>query len=77
MGQLPPDSDGPYLFIAGEGPLQSELAALAKGRLGSRGRLLGHLEGAVLADFYAALDVFSHTPVWQEAFGLVYIEAAQ
>jgi glycosyltransferase involved in cell wall biosynthesis len=77
MGQLPPDADGPYLLIAGQGSLHDEIAALAAARMGSRARLLGQIGGDDFANFYAALDVFALAPVGQEAFGMVYVEAAQ
>lgn len=77
VGHLPAKVDGPYLLIAGDGPERDELAALAATKLGSRVRLLGQIGGEELAEFYAALDVFALAPHIREAFGLVYIEAAQ
>ncbi len=77
VSHVPAGDDGPYLLVAGDGPSRSELAGLAATYLGSRVRFLGQLGGADLADFYASLDVFALAPVWQEAFGLVYVEAAQ
>ncbi len=77
VASLPEKADGPYLLIAGSGPEQQELTRLAEARLGDRARLLGRVSGPDLADFYAALDVFALTPIWQEAFGMVYLEAAQ
>lgn len=74
---LPNQADGPYLLIAGDGPERETLSRLAEAQLGARARMLGRLSGADLADFYAALDVFALTPLWQEAFGMVYLEAAQ
>ncbi len=66
----------PTLLIAGTGPEQEHLEDLAD-RLGVPARFLGQLDGSVLCDFYAALDVFTLAPRWDEAFGLVFIEAAQ
>jgi glycosyltransferase involved in cell wall biosynthesis len=77
VGSLPVEADGPYLLIARDGPQREELTALAKAHLGTRARLLGQLDEAALADFYAALDVFALAPVLPEGFGLVYVEAAQ
>ncbi len=77
MGQLPQADDGPHLLIAGDGPERDALARLAVTKLGGRARLLGQIGGEALADFYAALDVFALAPVIEEAFGLVYVEAAQ
>lgn len=77
VGSLPGKADGPYLLIAGDGPEQEMLKSRAAARLGARARMLGRVSGIDLADFYSALDVFALTPIWQEAFGMVYLEAAQ
>ncbi len=77
LSHLPVGEDGPYLLLAGDGPEREALAQLAAAKLGERTRLLGQIGGGALADFYAALDVFALAPVVEEAFGLVYIEAAQ
>ncbi len=72
--RIPDPGERLRLVIAGEGHLQLELQRLARDRLGSRAVFLGHLHD--LASFYAALDVFALAPIWPEAFGLVYVEAA-
>jgi glycosyltransferase involved in cell wall biosynthesis len=66
----------PTLLIAGTGPEHEHLEDLAD-RLGVQVQFLGQLDGSALGDFYAALDVFTLAPRWDEAFGLVFIEAAQ
>jgi glycosyltransferase involved in cell wall biosynthesis len=77
VGHLPTGADGPYLLLAGEGPQREALAAQAQAALGERARLLGQVDAELMASFYAALDVFALTPYIREAFGMVYIEAAQ
>jgi glycosyltransferase involved in cell wall biosynthesis len=77
VGHLPAGADGPYLLIAGDGPQREELAAQAQAALGERVRFLGQLSKEDFPAFYAALDVFALAPVVPEAFGMVYIEAAQ
>ena len=77
VGSLPGKADGPHLLIVGDGPERENIRMYAEAQLGGRARMLGRLSGADLSDFYAALDGFALTPLWQEAFGMVYLEAAQ
>lgn len=63
-----------YLII-GDGPCRSELVALAC-TLGidERVRFLGRLDYAATMREVASADIFS-LPSWEEAFGIVYLEA--
>lgn len=61
--------------IIGDGPCRAELTALACS-LGIEGRVrfLGRLDYAATMGEMAAADIFS-LPSWEEAFGIVYLEA--
>jgi teichuronic acid biosynthesis glycosyltransferase TuaC len=63
------------LLMVGDGPERSRLAELIN-RLGLQNRvdLLGVITGEKLAELYALCDVFV-LPSWEEAFGIVYLEA--
>jgi colanic acid biosynthesis glycosyl transferase WcaI len=63
------------LVIVGEGPLRSELAALAAELgLSEHVELLGSVDDQQLADAYARAAVFA-LPSSKEGFGIVYLEA--
>ncbi|HVK06916.1 MAG TPA: glycosyltransferase family 4 protein [Armatimonadaceae bacterium] len=73
VAEMPPSGRPVLHAVAGEGEERANLEALAK-RSGAPVRFLGYLPS--LAAFYAAADVFV-LPSEGEAFGLVYVEAAQ
>lgn len=61
--------------IIGDGPCRAELAALACSLgIDGRVRFLGRLDYAATMREMAAADIFS-LPSWEEAFGIVYLEA--
>jgi glycosyltransferase involved in cell wall biosynthesis len=62
------------LLVGGEGPLRGDLEALARS-LGVQARFLGHVEDAVLPDYYRAADLLVLPTRELEGFGLVAIEA--
>nr|BAL55163.1 glycosyl transferase family 1 [uncultured Acetothermia bacterium]BAL60202.1 glycosyl transferase family 1 [Candidatus Acetothermum autotrophicum] len=63
------------LLIIGDGPKRVELERLIdKLSLQEHVDLLGFIPPERLAEFYAASDIFV-LPSWQEAFGIVYLEA--
>jgi phosphatidylinositol alpha-1,6-mannosyltransferase len=74
VAEVPDPTGRVHLLIAGDGELRTDLEQLARLRLGSRAHFLGHIVD--LAPFYSSLDLFALAPIWDEAFGLVYIEAA-
>jgi L-malate glycosyltransferase len=65
-----------YLVIAGDGPNERELRALAQ-QLGvdDRLHLVGPIERSKLGDLFAAADVYLFPSIW-ETFGLAGVEAA-
>lgn len=70
---------GARLVVVGDGPLRSELAALAQ-PLGERVRFAGAKTHEELKDIYASADVFAMPSITakdgdQEGFGLVMLEA--
>ncbi len=63
------------LLIVGDGPERSKLTKLINRLdLQSQVDLLGFVTGEKLAELYALCDVFL-LPSWEEAFGIVYLEA--
>ncbi|HTQ08031.1 MAG TPA: glycosyltransferase family 4 protein [Polyangiaceae bacterium] len=72
FGRLRARGDGARLLVGGDGPERTTLEAVSRST-GSKAHFLGEL--ADPSDLYAASDVFV-LPARQEAFGLVYIEAA-
>lgn len=67
-----PDAE---LVIAGAGPMEADLAALAAGlRIGHRVRMVGHLDDEGLRDLYSRAWVACF-PSFYEPFGIVALEA--
>ena len=74
LAQLPPQS---RLFVAGDGPLRSELDdQIARAGLQDSVRLLGRVDDNALVDLYRASDVGIVPTRSFEGFGLVVVEAA-
>ena len=73
MALLPPEV---HLTIGGEGPLKSELRALAQQlNLSHRVRLAGHIPDDKLPGFYCSADWFVLPTAALEGFGLVILES--
>ncbi len=68
---------GQHLVLAGQGPDQSRLEALARDLgVGERVHLVGELDAPAMGAFLAAIDCFVF-PSASESFGLAPVEAAQ
>jgi glycosyltransferase involved in cell wall biosynthesis len=68
------------LVLAGDGPCRAALAAQAQAEgVGDAVRFAGSLDPRQVAEFLSAIDVLvlpsRSTPVWQEQFGRVLVEA--
>ncbi len=67
------------LAVAGAGPCRARLEERARARLGNAARFMGALSPDRVAEFLSAVDVLvvpsRSTPVWQEQFGRVIVEA--
>src|SRR5205085_2938873 len=67
---------GVEVWLAGEGPYQADLEALAQ-RLGvaDRVRFMGNVPAAAMADLYHQVDVLAATSFVNETFGIAPAEA--
>ncbi|GAB7192039.1 hypothetical protein NUM3379_27480 [Kineococcus sp. NUM-3379] len=70
------EGPGPYLLVAGEGPEEARLRALA-GELGVTGRvrLTGALDRGGMAAYYSAADVCVLTSAWREGLPMSVLES--
>jgi glycosyltransferase involved in cell wall biosynthesis len=68
-----PRLSGVQFWVAGVGPLESEVQAEAASN--SRVRFLGNIDNTDLPDYYRAADVLCVPSQYQEGFGRVILEA--